>query len=325
MGGLPGPTGDRGPKGPKGETGSPGPNGLPGPTGLRGDPGPKGPDGPMGPQGLQGQSGPIGATGPTGRDGIKGDAGMRGSPGRQGATGVRGMTGTQGATGSTGAAGNDGATGVNGNIGATGPQGPQGVAGAGAAAMQAEFEALSGEEHALAQQAVGQAVGLSTLTAILIGWATVVSIMVVVIVALIFRRLRKNNWNNMDDTVSFPDAESACSVGKDADTCSIVDVDQLSVGSPDLYGNSNRGFHGSTPTVSMPHEYTPENKPRHVPTGLDTELDGNTVAALANLGEDALTSQNVPEVHCSNGNNTKPNFRFSPYNSLSKKPSGPVL
>jgi len=75
----------------------------------------------------------------------------------------------------------------------------------------------------------------------------------------------------------------------------------------------------------MPTEYSPDNKPRQIPTGLDTELNENTVAALANLGEDALTSQDVPEVHCSNGSNAKPNFRFSPYNSLSKKPSGAVF
>jgi len=164
---------------------------------------------------------------------------------------------------------------------------------------------------------------LSFIETTLAVWATVVTVMVVLIVALIFRRLRKGTWNNAQSS-GMSDAESAISVGssKDGDDCSVIDVDQLSVGLGS-YGHCNEAYEhcaGST-EVSVPAytEYSPNTKRRSLPAGLETELNEETVEALANLPDEGGASQEVQRTDM-----VGHQYRMAPYNAISinKKPPG---
>lgn len=77
---------------------------------------------------------------------------------------------------------------------------------------------------------------LSTLTTGMAAWAGVVTILIVVLIAILFKRIRKSTTWDAPPPSHISDAESAVSdsSGKESyDTCSVVDVD--------ITGLSNNG------------------------------------------------------------------------------------
>lgn len=120
---------------------------------------------------------------------------------------------------------------------------------------------------------------LNTMTSVTQGlavWAGTVTIALIVIVALVFRRIRRRQgWKNMGAESVYSDAESALS--DKSDKSSVVDVDSLSI-APSLPedGAYNAAFQDDLPP-SKPVQHHHE---------LDTELDGRTISALANLRDD---------------------------------------
>jgi len=140
-------------------------------------------------------------------------------------------------------------------------------------------------------------------------WAGTVTILLIVIVALVFRRLRRTKWS--DSASTYSDAESAISISskKGFDSCSIVDVDMI--GHDLEKGRHNDAFDNyECSSASMCNT----QQRRDLPKGLDTELDENTVEALANLPEDP----DLPEVHTvkTSGDGsglTGRHYRMAPY------------
>ena len=154
----------------------------------------------------------------------------------------------------------------------------------------------------------------------LAGWAAIVTIALIVIVALVFRRLRKRSeWKNMGAESVYSDAESALSSGK-SDKSSVVDVDSLSI-APSLPEQDNAAFADDLDDL-------PPAKPVIAHRELDTELNGRTICALANLDDcddseddfDKSSSITAPSIASSD----TPRFGHAMYGGigLDKKPAG---
>lgn len=147
------------------------------------------------------------------------------------------------------------------------------------AALQAKENELdkkvSADEN-LVQNSLG---GMMAVTKGLAAWAGGVTIALIVIVALVFRRLRrKQNWKNLGAESVCSDAESALSSDK-SDKSSVVDVDSLSIAPslPDeLHAFQNEAFEDVPRPVAKVHSLHKE---------LDTELNGHTIGALANMDD----------------------------------------
>ena len=191
------------------------------------------------------------------------------------------------------------------------------------AALEAEMQALKSDTREKEIHVDFASNQLGVLTQGMAIWASTVTIILIIIVALIFRRLRKSKWSNAPPS-SFSDAESGVSESsrKSFETCSVVDVDMLAVGL-DEKGCDNEAFDTCSSMRSDDMQYC-----RHQPTeGLDTELNEDTIEAVANLPEDP----EMPEVHHKDSQNTGGDstgmvgsrYRMAPYSlKLNESPPG---
>jgi len=159
---------------------------------------------------------------------------------------------------------------------------------------------------------------MTTATQGLAVWAGVVTIALIVIVALVFRRLRRRqSWKNLGAESVYSDAESAISSDK-SDKSSVVDVDSLSI-APSLPEHDNAAF------ADDPKDLPPA-KPVVIHRELDTELNGHTIGALANMDDcedddfDNASSITAPSISSLD----TPRFSHATYRgiSLDKKTGG---
>ena len=151
---------------------------------------------------------------------------------------------------------------------------------------------------------------MNTITTGLAMWAGIVTIALIVIVALVFRRLRRRqSWKNLGAESVYSDAESAMSK---SDKSSVVDVDSLSI-APSLPEHDNGAFLEDDPKDLRPH------KPVVLHRELDTELNGHTIGALANMDDcdeddfDTASSITAPSIASSD----TPRFSHATYRGIS--------
>jgi hypothetical protein len=133
---------------------------------------------------------------------------------------------------------------------------------------------------------------LSMVTTIMAGWAGLVTIGLVVIVAVVFRRMRSNrkttSWSSTGSTISDPESARSSS-----DASSVVDFNvPLPSG---LHGENNRGYSKDVtdfplgPSVEVPvdvHKFD-----------TNAELNERTLEALSGLFEDDDNNADLPVVH----------------------------
>lgn len=156
---------------------------------------------------------------------------------------------------------------------------------------------------------------LGTMTAATQGlavWAGIVTIALIVLVALVFRRLRRRqSWKNHGADSLYSDAESAISSSK-SDKSSVVDIDSLSIAPslPELH--DNKAF------VDDPKDLAPA-KPHAMHRELDTELNGHTISALANMDEcdDDDDFDNASSITAPSVASDTPRFSHAPYRGIS--------
>jgi len=155
--------------------------------------------------------------------------------------------------------------------------GPRGIPGAGVAALKAEAAILDKKFKDDEKKLQNSVSAMGAAATGLAAWAGIVTIALIVIVALVFRKLRKrNDWKNMGAESVYSDAESALSSDK-SDKSSVVDVDSLSI-APSLPEHDNSAFAADLDDL-------PPAKPVIAHRELDTELNGRTIGALANLDD----------------------------------------
>jgi len=106
--------------------------------------------------------------------------GATGPVGRIGATGASGYTGPQGRYGSTGA------------TGYTGPQGPPGPGGLGAAALAQQSDVIESSFTQEEAQISTTKNKLNVVTISLIAWAVTMSLAILIMIALVFTKLRSH-------------------------------------------------------------------------------------------------------------------------------------
>lgn len=160
---------------------------------------------------------------------------------------------------------------------------------------------------------------MTTATQGLAVWAGTVTIALIVIVALVFRRLRRRqSWKNMGAESVYSDAESAIS----SDKSSVVDVDALSI-APSLPDHDDGAFNNGAFADDL--KDLPPANPVIIHHELDTELNGHTIGALANMDDcdddfDNASSITAPSI----ASTDTPRFSHATFGriSLDKKSGG---
>lgn len=196
------------------------------------------------------------------------------------------------------------------------------------------------------EQLIGAFEGNLAMTAEIMGaWAAVVTIALVVIVALIFRRLRRKSKTLPDSATSYAssyaasnwnDAESAA--GKEDDCTSVVDLEDSSSprpgeepvhspkrGSSDP-GHVNAGFDARDFSMLM-NDAPPAlpgpsvEVPVEIREKLETKMDGDTIGPMASLGPDAEEDAFVTPAHATDASPPNVNFRHAQFRGLSSNGS----
>lgn len=165
---------------------------------------------------------------------------------------------------------------------------------------------------------------MTTATQGLAVWAGTVTITLIVIVALVFRRLRRRqNWKNLGAESVYSDAESAISSDK-SDKSSVVDVDSLSI-APSLPDHHNGAFEDDDAECGADMGQAKLAGVHHH-RELDTELNGQTIGALANMDDldDDMDADSTITAHSIASSTDTPRFGHAMYRgiSLDKKTGG---
>ncbi len=133
---------------------------------------------------------------------------------------------------------------------------------------------------------------LNTLTIGFGFWAGIVTLALILIVTLIFKRMRSKVWSSSASVVS--DAESGASVSDfNSEICSVVDVDILKMDPGN--GKVNKGYEAYAEKPVLPSgEPSLEARLNNSHPELDTQINEHTIEALANLPADNI---DVTKIH----------------------------
>lgn len=182
--------------------------------------------------------------------------------------------------------------------------------------MKQEINKLGIEEEEEKEIYKTKEANMSTLTLGLAGWAAVVTIGLVVILALVFRRMRRNA--QMTQHQPFSDAESGVSgngmSSASSDISSVVDLDFSTSGTGDKHNQDGGGFENDAYDEDVNAYLAGPSVHVALPAaakGLDTEVTGDTISAIAHLpqDEDDLDVQ----AHKPAPNEDRSNFRHATY------------
>lgn len=192
-----------------------------------------------------------------------------------------------------------------------------------------------------------------TLTTEMLGiWAAVVTVALVVIIAVIFRRLRNKSKKVPDAATSYAssyvsswnDAESTTGMSTKSDDCTSVvdmDADTQSIG-PDGsedpteptaaasgsgdQGQTNAAFDSTDFSMIMNDSAPSVQVPVEISEKLNPAMDGDTIGPMASLGPDAEEDTFVTPVHSATpADGSEPaqvNFRHAQFRGLKLSHSG---
>ncbi len=144
---------------------------------------------------------------------------------------------------------------------------------------------------------------VSTVTFGFAAWAGLVTMSLMVVIAIVFQRMRKEAWSSSASVVS--DAESGASDFSSEAGCSVVDVDILNMG-PNK-GKGNQAFEDYCHPVAGPSVGVTVNHPE-----LDTPINEHTLEALANLHEEEAQGNQFTKQPASSGGASQ-QFRHATY------------